>query len=62
MKLKTFFLMILIFAGFFIYADGVSPGEIEFLSDSMGNVYSVKKSGKITGVFKASPKGTAKYF
>ena len=62
MKLKTFFLMILIFAGFFIYADGVSPNENEFLSDGMGNVYSVKKSGKITEIFKTSPKGTVKYF
>ena len=62
MKFKTIFLIILMFTAFFIYADGVSPGEIEFLSDGMGNVYSVKKSGKITEVFKASPKGTAKYF
>lgn len=62
MKLKTFFLMILIFTGFFIYADGVSPNENEFLADGMGNVYAVKKPGKITEVFKTSPKGTVKYF
>ena len=62
MKLKTFFLMILMFVTLSVYADGVSLNENTFLPDGEGNVYTVKKSDKITEVFKTSPSGTIKYF
>ena len=62
MKVRIFSLIFGLALIFSVYADGVSLNEISFLPDGTGNVYTVKRTGTVTEVFRTSPKGTVKYF
>ena len=61
-KLKTLFLIILMFIVFSVYADGVSLDENTFLPDGRGNIYQIRTVGKTTEVFKISPSEKKIYF
>ena len=62
MKQRIFFLIVLIFTAFSVSVYGMPLNENTFLPDGMGNVYTIKKSGKVTEVFRTSPSGTVKSF
>ena len=62
MKRRVFFLIVLIFTAFSVCVYGMPLNENTFLPDGMGNVYTIKKSGKVTEVFRTSPSGTVKSF